>query len=169
MKNVLTLGQMLSVHARLHPNRMGARDLERAMTFQQWNARACRLANALLGLGLSKGDRVAVLAYNTVERVPAYSLTTKSRGAFRFHSRLRKVVGKEICYIIDDSEASALIVASSSARWRKSAPNCPCRQRVEIWFGAGRCPAGYAPYEDLMARARDSRPEIEIAAATHGC
>ena len=66
MKTVLNLGQMLTAHARLSPDRMGARDLERSMTFRQWNARACRLANALLGLGLSKGDRVAILAYNAV-------------------------------------------------------------------------------------------------------
>jgi fatty-acyl-CoA synthase len=67
MRNVLNLGQMLTAHARLSPQRIGARDLERSMTFSQWNARACQLANALLGLGLRKGDRVAVLAYNTVE------------------------------------------------------------------------------------------------------
>jgi non-ribosomal peptide synthetase component E (peptide arylation enzyme) len=47
---------MLSVHARLSPNGVGARDLERSMTFAQWNDRSCRLANALIGLGLSKGD-----------------------------------------------------------------------------------------------------------------
>ena len=108
MKNVLTLGQMLSVHARLHPNRMGARDLERAMTFQQWNARACRLANALLGLGLSKGDRVAVLAYNTVEWVEIYIAAAKA-GLVAVPLNFR-LVGKEICYIVDDFEASALIV-----------------------------------------------------------
>jgi len=65
VKDLLTLGQMLTVHARLLGNRIGVRDLDRAMTFRQWNERSCRLANALLGLGLSKGDRVAVLAYNT--------------------------------------------------------------------------------------------------------
>src|SRR3712207_211182 len=64
MKELLTLGQMLAVHARLHCDRPGARDLDRAMTFRQWDERACRLANALLGLGLAKGDRVAILAYN---------------------------------------------------------------------------------------------------------
>ena len=37
------------------------------MTFRQWNDRACCLANALSGLGLGKGDRVAVLAHNRVE------------------------------------------------------------------------------------------------------
>ena len=46
MRDVLTPGQMLAVQARLQPDRIGARDLERAMTFRQWNARACRLANA---------------------------------------------------------------------------------------------------------------------------
>ncbi len=45
--------------ARLQPERLGARDLERELTFGQWNARACRLANGLLGLGLRPGDRVA--------------------------------------------------------------------------------------------------------------
>ena len=64
MKEMLTLGQMLSVHARVLGEASGARDLERAMTFRQWNERSCRLGNALLGLGLAKGDRVAILAYN---------------------------------------------------------------------------------------------------------
>jgi fatty-acyl-CoA synthase len=52
MRNVLNLGQMLTAHPRLSPQRIGARDLERSMTFSQWNARACQLANALLGLGV---------------------------------------------------------------------------------------------------------------------
>ena len=84
MKTVLDLGQMLTAHARLSPQRIGARDLDRSMTFHQWNARACRLANALLGIGLSKGDRVAVLAYNAVEWVEIYAAAAKSgigRGA----------------------------------------------------------------------------------------
>ena len=67
MTALLTFGQMLAVHARLHGDRTGARDLDRAMTFRQWDERSCRLANALLGLGSAKGDRVAVLAYNRVE------------------------------------------------------------------------------------------------------
>ena len=52
MKDVLSIGQMLSVHARLRPNDLGAHDLDRSLTFAQWNRRACRLANALLGIGL---------------------------------------------------------------------------------------------------------------------
>jgi non-ribosomal peptide synthetase component F len=73
------VGEVLRANARLFPERVGARDLERAMTFRQWNARACRLANALLGLGLGKGDRVAVLAYNCVEWLKIYAATATER------------------------------------------------------------------------------------------
>ena len=67
MTPLLNMGQAVSLHAHLTPEKIGARDLSRAMTFRQWEARSRRLANGLLGLGLAKGDRVAILAYNCVE------------------------------------------------------------------------------------------------------
>lgn len=45
----------------MQPDKIAARDLARSMSYRQWNARANRLANALLGLGLAKRDRVAVV------------------------------------------------------------------------------------------------------------
>ena len=40
MQELMTFGQMLGVHARLLGNQVGARDLERALTFAQWDERA---------------------------------------------------------------------------------------------------------------------------------
>lgn len=55
------IGDMLRHHARVLPDKIGARDLDRAMTFAQWNARSCRLANALLGLAtLAFPDRQVI-------------------------------------------------------------------------------------------------------------
>jgi len=108
MKELLTLGQMLAVHARLLGDRPGARDLERAMTFRQWNERSCRLANALLGLGLAKGDRVAVLAYNRVEWAEIYAATAKA-GLVAVPINFR-LTGPDVRYIVENAEASALIV-----------------------------------------------------------
>ena len=146
MKSVLDLGRMLTAHARLSPQRIGARDLERSMTFDQWNSRACRLANALLGLGLSKGDRVAILAYNTVEWVEIYAAAAKA-GIVAVPLNFR-LVGKEIRYIVDDAEAAAIIVQDQlvgaleevgpelsvqpSRRilvWKRSMPRRVCRLR----------------------------------------
>ena len=105
MGNILTLGQMLAVQRRLQPDRIGARDLEREMTFKQWNERACRLAHGLLGLGLAKGDRVAVLAYNCVEWLEIFAAGAKA-GLVIVPLNFR-LVGKEIRYIIEDAGAAA--------------------------------------------------------------
>ena len=108
VKDLLNFGQMLSVHARLSPNRVGARDLERSATFAQWNERSCRLANALLGLGLSKGDRVAILAYNCVEWCEIFAATAKA-GLVALPINFR-LMGKEVQYIVENAEASAIVV-----------------------------------------------------------
>ncbi len=113
MTSTLTLGDVLATNAHLFPDRIGARDIDRAMTFAQWNARACRLANALLGLGLSKGDRVAVLAYNCVEWMEIYGATAKA-GLVMVPVNFR-LVGPEIAYIVEDSGAEALIVQDALA------------------------------------------------------
>jgi fatty-acyl-CoA synthase len=162
MKNPLTLGQMLAVLARLCPNRMGARDLERGMTFGRWNSRACRLANGLLGLGLAKGDRVAVLAYNAVEWAEIYVAAAKA-GLVAVPLNFR-LVGQEIRYIIDDSEAAAFIVQDQLVGAIEDVGtdlSLPAKRR--IWFGSGNCPAGYVSYEDLIAASRDSEPSIAVA------
>ena len=49
MKDLLNLGQMLSVHARLSPGRIGASDLDRSMSLSTSNECGCRLASTLLG------------------------------------------------------------------------------------------------------------------------
>ena len=108
MKDLLNFGQMLSVHARVTPDRVGARDLDRSMTFAQWNARSCRLANALLGLGLAKGDRIAVLAYNCIEWLEIYAATAKA-GLVAVPLNFR-LVTPEIGYILEDAGARAVIV-----------------------------------------------------------
>jgi fatty-acyl-CoA synthase len=64
MSHLLTLSDALATHARLQPHKTGARDSRRSLSYAQWDDRATRLANGLLGLGLRKGDRVALLAYN---------------------------------------------------------------------------------------------------------
>ena len=55
MGQLLHLGEVVSRNARLFPNKIGARDSQRALTFRAWDERASRLANALLGLGLAAG------------------------------------------------------------------------------------------------------------------
>ena len=152
MKDLLNFGQMLSVHARLSPNRIGARDLERSMTFAQWNDRSCRLANALIGLGLSKGDRVAILAYNCVEWCEIFAATAKA-GLVALPVNFR-LIGKEVQYIVDNAEASAFIVQDELVGVVEEVCQAlSIKPDRYIHLGTGTCPVGYRAYEDFLAAA----------------
>ena len=154
MKELLTIGQMLTVHARVLGEASGARDLERAMTFRQWNERACRLANALLGLGLAKGDRVAVLAYNCVEWLEIYAATAMA-GLIAVPINFR-LVGAEIRYIVENCGGRGAHRPGRAARHRRGGARRPAGRRRAISSSSAqaRCPAGYRAYEELIAAAQ---------------
>jgi len=160
MAAVLNLGEALGAHARISPDRLGARDLSRSMTFREWNARSCRLANALAGLGLRKGDRIAVLAYNSVEWMEIYAATAKA-GLVAVPINFR-LVGSEIRYIVENCEARALIVQDDLlGPIEEIRADIPVEDGKFIHFGAA-APAGYASYEALLADGRDSEPAAEV-------
>ena len=164
MSELLTIGRMLAVHARITPDKTGARDLERAMSFRQWNQRSCRLANALLGLGLAKGDRVAVLAYNRVEWAEIYAATAKA-GLVVVPVNFR-LVGAEIRYIVENAEAAALIVEDAlMGALEDVRSDLDIADGRLIHLGTGACPAGYRDYEALLAAAADREPELTVSPA----
>jgi acyl-CoA synthetase (AMP-forming)/AMP-acid ligase II len=162
VKDLLNFGEMLSVHARLAPQRLGARDLDRAMTFARWNERSCRLANALLGLGLAKGDRVAVLAYNCVEWCEIFAATAKA-GLVALPINFR-LVGKEVEFIVNNAEASALIVQDELAGIvEEIRATLPIKSDRFIHFGPQASPAGYRNYEDFLAAGSAREPRQSVA------
>ncbi len=160
MTHLLTLSDAIAAHARLQPQRIGTRDSRRALTFAAWDERASRLANALLGLGLAQGERVALLAYNCVEWMEMYvAIARAGLVAVPINFRL---LGPEIAYIVENCEARALIV-QEELRERIE----PLRQIVPlgtgcyIHFGAD-APAGWTSYEALIAGASAQAPTVTV-------
>jgi fatty-acyl-CoA synthase len=160
MNHLAHVGDVLAMHARLHPHKIGARDLEREMTFRLWHDRAARLANALLGIGLQKGDRVCVLAYNCIEWLEIYAATAMA-GLIAVPINFR-LGGREFHYIVENSAAKAFIVQDEllgeveAVRADLSVP-----AHNYIVFGARRS-AGYRAYEDLIAQAKDDVPDAGV-------
>ena len=105
---LLHFGEIVAMNAYLYPDKVGARDLTRSLTFRGWNERSCKLANALIGLGLEKGDRIAVLAYNSLEWMEIYAAVAKA-GLVVVPINFR-LIGSEAQYIVENSEAKAIIV-----------------------------------------------------------
>ena len=158
--SVQHIGAALALNARLYPERIGAADLDRAMSFAQWNARACKLGNALLGLGLEKGDRVAVLAYNRLEWLEIYAAVAKA-GLTAVPVNFR-LTGPEAAYIVGDCEARALIVEEDLAGVVEEVRgDLPVPRNNYVLIGGTR--RGYRAYEDLIASGRDTEPEVAVA------
>jgi len=161
MGPLLSMGDILRAYARIYPDRVGARDLTRSMTFREWNARSCRLANALSGLGLDKGDRIGVLAYNCVEWMEIYAATAKA-GLVAVPINFR-LVGREIRYILENCDARALLVQDDLlAPIEEIRSDIPVESGKLVHFGASAAPVGYLSYESIIAKARDTEPEVIV-------
>lgn len=155
MSHLLTLSEAIASHARLQPGKVGTRDSKRSLTFAEWDNRATRLANGLLALGLTKGDRVVLLAYNCIEWMEIYvALARAGLVAVPVNFRL---LPADISYIAQHSEAKAVIAQDDL---RSSVE--PIRHELQIeprcWihFGASAslsAPTGWTGYEALMAAA----------------
>src|SRR4249919_243497 len=150
MNELPHIEQVLSLNAHAFPDKVGARDLTRSITFAQWNARSCRLTNALLGLGLRKGDRVAVLAYNCVEWLEIYAAAAKA-GLIAVPINFR-LLGPEVRYIVEDCDARAFIVQDElMARAEEVRGELAIPAANFVIFGGGRPVAGFRSYEEFLA------------------
>jgi acyl-CoA synthetase (AMP-forming)/AMP-acid ligase II len=160
MTSLLTVGQMLSAHVRLQPDRLGARDLERAMTFRQWNERACGLANGLLGLGLTKGDRVAVLAYNRVEWAEIYLAVAKA-GLVAVPINFR-LTASEARFICEDCAVAALIVEDALIEVGEDLRSTLAIDRARFIHIGEPTPSAWRAYEALIDQASAEEPHIPV-------
>jgi acyl-CoA synthetase (AMP-forming)/AMP-acid ligase II len=158
----LNIGQVLTAQARLQPDRIGARDLSRQMTFRLWNERACRLANALAGLGLSKGDRVAVLAYNRIEWAEIFAAAAKA-GVIAVPINFR-LTGVEAQYIVENSGATAIICEDVLAPTIEAVrSNLDIAADRYILVGGGKADGQWQDYEDFLAAASRCEPAVAVS------
>lgn len=163
MNHLLTLADAVAAHARTTPAKLAVRDSRRSLSFAQWDVRARRLANGLRGLGLEKGDRVALLAYNCAEWMELYAgLAAAGLVAVPINFRLTP---PEIAYIVQHSEARAVVAQDELAdRIEAVRAELPVPQDACIAFGPRR-PAGWRDYEALIAAAADARPPVVVRPA----
>jgi acyl-CoA synthetase (AMP-forming)/AMP-acid ligase II len=77
-------------------------------TFSQLNERVNRLTNALLNLGVTRGDRVAMLQVNCNQHVETYFAVAKA-GAIYVPLNFR-AKGDELKYMLNSAEAGVLFV-----------------------------------------------------------
>jgi acyl-CoA synthetase (AMP-forming)/AMP-acid ligase II len=161
MHQLLNIGEIIGVHARLQPHRPAVRDLGRALTWAQYETRANRLANALAGLGLRQGDRVAIHAYNCLEWLELYAACAKS-GLVAVPVNFR-LAAPEVRYLLEDSGAAAVFVGADLVEAVgpvRAALSLPAARWIQL--GGLRLEPGYRDYEELLATGADHPPAVTV-------
>lgn len=160
MSGWLLVGEVLSTAAKLYPDKLGARDLYRSLSFKEWNDRCCSLANGLLALGLKKGDKVAMIAYNCLEWMEVYGAIAKA-GLVAVPVMYR-LTPQEYKYILNNSESKAFIVAKEFVDGVNSIKAELDVDRY-IFFGEDKVPEGYIHYEKLISSSSTEEPSITVS------
>jgi acyl-CoA synthetase (AMP-forming)/AMP-acid ligase II len=107
MKN--NVGNLLAKRAFLHPDKEAFVDVHqnKRLTYSQFNGNANRTANALVSIGVKKGDRVGILLMNCAEYMELFFAIAKI-GAVFVPLNIR-LVADELTYIIRDSSAQTIV------------------------------------------------------------
>lgn len=129
----------------------------RIVTYAALHERSCRLANALLALGLEKGDRVAIHARNCAQLVEiecALYQAGLTKAALN-----PRYTATEVSEVMADCTPAVLIAGEG---FTGHSPSTPGFESVRAMISlAGERP-GYLGYEALLARASPVAPVVDI-------
>lgn len=107
----MNIASLLSRHARYRPDHLAVIYEDQRLTYRAFNQRVNRLANALWGLGLQKGDKVATLLGNCLELLELYWAIAKTGMVVVPLSPLLQ--GQGLTTLLNDSDAAAVITNST--------------------------------------------------------
>lgn len=140
--------------ASLTPNARALYDVpnDRRVTWAGLDERVRRVANGLRGLGLRRGERVAVLSRNCVEYQELYFAA--GRAGLVLQPLNWRLSTAEIARLIADAAPSAVI---SSHEWAQETEQLQRDCDVPQWLEFGE--HGNGTYEDLLASSSDDEPD----------
>ncbi len=110
-KNMLSrtaVGDILTASAMRHPNKRVLRFRDKNYTFRELNEVVNRCAHGLMKLGITKGDRAAILSHNTDKFIIYWWALLKLGAVITPVNWMLR--GEEIRYIIDHSESKIFFV-----------------------------------------------------------
>ena len=109
----MPLATLLARHARYRPDHTAVVFEDERLTFAQLDERVNRVANALAGLGLEKGDKVATMLENCIEVIELYHVAARTGLVVVPLSPLLRGTG--LTNLVNDSDARILITNAAMA------------------------------------------------------
>jgi len=154
----LVLGEILARNARREPGRTALVFEDRSLTFAELDRRVNQLANTLATRGVARGDKVAVLMYNSLEVVESFFAVQKL-GACPVPVNFR-LAASEVSYILEDSDAVAVLTDGQLTQLALDATRAI--PAVRFVATTGQAFGGAEAYEDLVASGDPNSPDSDV-------
>jgi fatty-acyl-CoA synthase len=153
-----TLADLLRRSAARYPERMAVRDAELTRTFAELDADASRVANALRARGIEPGDRVALLARNSVRYAQAI-LGVARAGAVLVPVNFM-LNGAEAGYVLQHSRAKLLIAQDALLETAEAALAAEGGEVARVVIGG---PAdGWEGFDGLVEDGHPRDPDVAL-------
>lgn len=137
----------------------------REITWGIFNEKANRFANMLLGRGVKKGDKVAILMYNCLEWLPIYFGVLKSGAvAVPFNFRYD---ADEILYCAELAQVDIIVFGPAFIGRIETYAERLCKGRLLIYVG-DNCPSFAESYLELVADCSSQKPDVRITEEDFG-
>ena len=158
----MSIATLLARHAQYRPHYLGVVFENHRLTFQQFDARVNRLANALLAAGHVKGDKIATVLPNCLEQLEVYWAAAKTGLVVVPMSPLLQEPG--LRSLLEDSDSMLVVstreFAATLGRLRVTLPAI----RSDRWLLTDGVHPEFATYAAFVAGASEnSPPENTIA------
>ena len=158
----MNVGSLLARHAHYRPNHLAVVCGAHRLDFAEFHRRVNRLSNALLGLGLRKGDKLAIILPNCVELLETYRACAQLGIVSVPLSPLLRGAG--LISLLRDSDTVAVIGCRATVEAldeaRRELPQIP-PDRYILTDGVA---VGYRTYADLaQAASSQAAPPVDIA------
>ena len=148
---------------RLYPEKVAIVDGDQKFTYREFNERVDRLSNALLALGLERGERVCMLSPNSHFYLESFYATAQI-GLVLVPLNYR-LVAADHEYILNHAGVSAVLVDWEYTKVvDEIRPNLPAVKHWVVAKDEGTTPNGWTDWnESCRRRARRNRPSPQSA------
>jgi acyl-CoA synthetase (AMP-forming)/AMP-acid ligase II len=146
---MISLPAMLQRTARLNPNGIATRHLDREYRWSECRDRVARLGAALAALGLAEGDRVAILSLNSDRYLEAvFGIPWAGLCVVPLNTRWALL---ENDYALRDSGTRVLMFDDAFTEQARQLVRDVGDLKLAIYMGEGDCPEWAQSYEQAIA------------------
>jgi acyl-CoA synthetase (AMP-forming)/AMP-acid ligase II len=167
----LVMGALTARHARYRPHHTavviapcGAYEHEIRLSWREFDAYLNRCANALVSLGVARGDRVATVLPNSLLLLGAYWACAKIGAVIVPLSPLLTATG--LASLVADASPRVVIGTSAQRQTLDEVRAGPAADRARVWALVDALPAdesaGYRALEPLIEDASEGDPGIAV-------